>query len=246
MKELNGKSYAVLSNQVVKTSYNLTLTEHRLLKQFLVQLDYYGKPITSQDVFTLSVKEFAERWLIRAVDARKELTAAAKTLYDRVLFQGDLDASFSYARWISSYKYDAEQDNITIRWSQDILEHISELKERYVKLDLDDLVELQSSYSYRLYEILNTSIGENGYKNPSFMVEDLMFMLDVPRSYRAYNIFKMRVLTPCVKELSENIPKFKKLSVVETNAPRSKRVASLEFKGVGVGTRYIKKVVGGL
>jgi plasmid replication initiation protein len=239
MKELNGKSYAVLSNQVVKTSYNLTLVEHRILKQFLCQLDYYNKAITSQDVFSLTVKEFAAQWEVPADNARKSLVSAAKTLYDRVLFQGDLDASFSYARWISSYKYDAEMDNITIRWSQDILEHVSELKERYVKLDLNDLVELQSSYSYRLYEILNVTLGENGYKNPSFSVEDLMFMLDVPRSYRSYNIFKMRVLTPCVKELSETVLKFKNLSVVETNAPRSKKVVSLEFRGCGVGNRYV-------
>ena len=130
------------------------------------------------------------------------------------------------------------QDTLYLYWSDTILTHISQLKERFTKLDLLEIKDFSSSYSFRLYEILICSIGENSYKNPKFSVEELMYMMQVPRSYLGYNIFKQRVLTPCVRELSTKTGKFKAIALKEHKGKGSKKIVEVEFTGCGIGNKY--------
>jgi plasmid replication initiation protein len=236
-KPYANKQIAVLSNEVCKSSYNLTVSEHRVIKMFLAGIqNYYEVPIDR--VAAIPVKTYAEVWDIETSDARKELKAAVVTLWRRELYQESKDGSYGFARWCDSFNFIKEDDTIVIKWSDTILEHISQLKERFTKLDLSAMQNFSSSYSFRLYEILICSVGENSYKNPRYTVDELMTMMQVPPSLRDYRNFKARVLKPCTKELIEKTGKFKKLNFVETRMQGSKKVESLEFQGCGIGNKY--------
>lgn len=236
-KPYENKQIAVLSNEVCKSSYNLTVSEHRVIKMFLSSIpNYYDVPIDR--VAAIPVKTYAEVWDIDASDARKELKLAVVTLWRRELYQESKDGSYGFARWCDSFNFIKEDDTIVIKWSDTILEHISQLKKRFTKLDLSAMQNFSSSYSFRLYEILTCSVGENSYKNPRYTVEELMGMLQVPPSLTDYRNFKARVLNPCSKELTEKTGKFKKLVLVEHKVKGSKKVASIEFQGCGIGNKY--------
>lgn len=231
---------AVISNQLAKASYSLSVTEHRLVKSFLKRLDnYYDKE--HQALSYLSVRDYADDWGLGVTDARKEAKAAVASLFNKKfsVIQADGE-SYLDARWISEAGYDREADVIMLTWTNRVLQHISLLKERFTKLDLLEIKKFHSSYSFRLYEILICSVGENSYKNPSFETEELMNMLDVPDSYRNYMTFKVKVITPCVKELKIKTGKFNSLNIIEHKKQGSKKIVRLEFSGCGVGNRYKK------
>ena len=232
---------AVISNQLAKASYALSVTEHRLVKSFLKRLDnYYDKE--HQALSYIFVKDYAEDWGLVITDARKEAKAAIVSLFKKklTLLQADGE-SYLDVRWISESGYDRETDTIMLTWTTRVLLHISLLQERFTKLDLLEIKDFKSNYSFRLYEILICSIGENSYRNPKFLVEDLMNLLDIPRSYRNYMTFKQKVLTPCTKELQTKTGKFSKLEFKEGKLSGSKKVVSIEFTHCGVGNRYKKE-----
>ena len=237
MVKTHNNNIAVLSNNVCKSSYNLTVSEHRVIKMFLNSItDYYGTDISSSH--TLTIQEYVEQWGIVASDARKELQDAVLTLWRKELYNVTNSGTYSYTRWCDSFTYSREQDTLTIKWSDTILSHISLLKERFTKLDLLEIKDFSSSYSFRLYEILICAIGENSFKNPKFEVEVLMDMMQVPESYRNYRTFKARVLTPCTSELQNKTNKFSKLSLIEHKRKGSKKIMEVEFSGVGIGKKY--------
>lgn len=234
---------AVLSNEVCKSSYQLSVGEHRLIKLYLQSIkNYFDEPIDINKPFTLSIQDYASSWGLEGFNARKEVREAAVSLAKREIYKvGEDNEIIAFAHWASDIVHDVSSDSWELYWSRTILTHISELKERFTKLDLTEMKDFSSSYSFRLYEILMCSVGENSYRNPSFEVETLMNMMQVPESYRNYRSFKARVLTPCTKELRTKTGKFTNLSITEIKQKGSKKVISLEFAGCGIGNRYKKQ-----
>lgn len=237
IKPYSNKEIAVISNQLAKASYSLSVTEHRLIKSFLKRLDdYFDKELDT--TYTLTIQEYAEDWGIASTDARKEAKAATVSLFKKKITVPLEEGGYLDIRWIAEAGYSKASDSVILAWSPRVKKHISQLKERFTKLDLAEMKDFSSSYTFRLYEIIQCSIGENGYKNPNIKVKDLMTALDVPESYKNYMTFNARVLTPCVKELNTKIAKFKKLKVEEHKVKGSKKVESIEFQGCGIGNRY--------
>jgi len=234
---------AVLSNVVMKSSYNLSITEHRLLKYFISTIKF-NDVLDSREAHSITVSEFADYWEIHASDARKMLQVAGNTLFDRYIHQDDGNLGFKKTRWVWKVGFEATTDTFEIAWTEPVIQHISLLRERFVKLDLKELVALDSSYSFRLYEILTTVVGENGYKNPYFTVEQLMYMLDVPDSCKVYKTFKQRVVMIAIKELKTKVKRFEKMEMIEEKEKGKKKVVGIRFSGVGVAGTYRRKTGG--
>jgi plasmid replication initiation protein len=231
---------AVVSNHLLKSRYTLTVAEHRLLKSIVKRIPNYFD-LKLEQVHSITVQEYAEDWGLPKEDARKEVQKAGKSLCDKTIYLPvDNPESFDITRWFAEGKYDRKTDVLKVMLTSTVVANISELTERFTKLDLLEMKDFSSSYSFRLYEILMCSVGENSYRNPNFLVEDLMNLLDVPDSLKDYRNFKARVLNPCTKELQTKTGKFSKLEISEIKLPKSKKVIGLKFNGCGIGNRYKK------
>lgn len=234
------KNIAVVSNHLLKARYTLTVAEHRLLKSLIKRIPNYFD-LKLDAVHSISVQDYADDWEIPEDNARKELRKAGASLCTSSIYLPvDNLESFDITRWFAEAKYDRKTDILQAMLTSTVVANISELTERFTKLDLLEMKDFSSSYSFRLYEILMCSVGENSYRNPKFLVEDLQKMLDVPESLKDYRNFKTRVLTPCTKELQTKTGKFSKLEFKEGKLAGSKKVVSLEFTHCGIGNRYKK------
>lgn len=229
---------AVVSNYLLKSRYTLTVAEHRLLKSLIKQIpNYYDLKLEA--IHSISVQDYADDWELPKDDARKELRKAGIALCSRDIYLPvEQSESFNITHWFSEVSYNRKTDILLSMFTSTVVANISELKERFTKLNLVEMKDFDSSYSFRLYEILLCTIGENSYKNPKFEVEVLMGMLDVPESLKDYRNFKARVLTPCTKELQNKTNKFSKLSLIEHKRKGSKKIMEVEFSGVGIGKKY--------
>jgi len=207
-----------------------------LVKLFVSKLDSYGDGVTDQSTFTITTREFADYWDIRLDKARESLEAASNTLFSRKVSALYPNSGFKHCRWCSMVEYNPDLDTFTICWTREVLKHLTLQREYFTKLDLGELTEFTSSYSFRLYELLSAISGGNSYKNPRLEVEAWMNTLDVPTSLYEYKKFKAMVLKPCIAELREKTQRFRYLDFKEHKV--GTKVMEIEFTGVGIGARY--------
>jgi plasmid replication initiation protein len=217
----------------------LTLKELEATKSRKKEL---GDVVDAVTLHTLPVREYAEFCGVRLDSARQELLEASETLFNRYIHIKHEDGkSFIKFRWVSSIRYDAKEDTVSLRWSVDILPYITQLTEYFTKLRLNDLLELQSTYSWKLYTILKSHKGENNFKKEvTISVEDLIFELAVPDSCKDFKMLNSRILQKATSELKKKaLPDLKM-----TLNKKGKKVSSVSWHGVPT-TRFMSELVKG-
>lgn len=232
-RKLTNKELANLPIEEVKR--NLATGIHPTIK-----VDDIGDLLDSVTLHSISVKEYAEFCDIRVDNARKELLEASENLFNRyILLKDATTGKFIKFRWVSSISFDPTTDVVGLRWSVDILPYITDLKDYFTKLKLGKLLELQSIYSWKLYTVICSRRGENNYKNGvTFTLDELLFMLDVPDSYKEFKHFNNLLLKKALVELKSKL-KMPNLGVKFIKDGR--KITKLVFIGFTTGDEDEKK-----
>ena len=135
-------------------------------------------------------------------DVAKELSQKQFEIKDR------FNERFTIFNFISSADY---YDGILeIEFSQKLLTYLLEIKEKYLKYDIKNIMSLSSKYAIRLYKILKDAFEKNARyaKKAEFEISvfDLRQILEVPKTY-AYggsSGIKKRILEKAKAELEKN------------------------------------------
>lgn len=229
-QEAPNKNLVYLDNKLAQASYSLNLNEQRLLflslsklnqgykrdntkhesymhevgklstQEYLALQEVKGEDFDCTTKFTVSVFDYATTFGIEPSDARKELQAAGDTLVKRYVTLKEENGSYKKFNWVQGVQYDSESDTISFYWTIYIIPYIKDLQNYFTKLKLGKLLQLNSTYSWKLYIILCSKRGENKYKELKVSVEDLMFMLDVPNSCKEFKHFNNLILKKVTKE----------------------------------------------
>jgi plasmid replication initiation protein len=146
------------ANKLIEATYRMSLNEKRVINACIAQIDSTA-PLTTQDKFELSAKDFAKLFGISEKRAYTDLQDIAKTLYQRSLTIHNPDPAQPKlkkieTRWISSIGYVPDDGKIFLRFAQDILPYLSELKGQFTKYELTQISGMTCIYAYRLYELL--------------------------------------------------------------------------------------------
>jgi len=260
-----------IDNKLAQSSYSMTLNEQRLIyillskvtpSEYLVKMtleeaeeaslaDFiatkgrkktFGDILDSATLHTIMVREFSEFCGLELNKAREALLEVSDTLFNRYIHIKHEDGkSFIKFRWVSSIRFDAKEDTISLRWSVDILPYITQLTEYFTKLRLNDLLELQSTYSWKLYILLKSHKGENNFKKEvTIRVEDLIFELAVPDSCKDFKMLNSRILQKATGELKKKA--LTDLKMVFNK--KGKKVSSVSWYGVPT-TRFMSELVKG-
>lgn len=190
----------------IKPSYNKypdKVAQERFTAEQLKEIYWQqivGDAVTSEDVFTISVANYAELFNLTSSNARVELQEAVLRLYDRSI-KVETKKYIGFFRWVSTAVFDKEDGAAYLQFSKEVLPYIQGLQRHFTQIRLKKVVELQSTYSWRLYELYRMKQISNSKVSPSFTLEELYAMLDVPASRQEYRKFNERILKPAVKEL---------------------------------------------
>lgn len=121
--------------------------------------------------------------------------------------------------WLDSMTYD--KGKFTIKLSNELKPYITELKELFCITQLEDVMRLPTTYSIRLFEILESYREKiNIYQHKdykmfnipfeleqdeiAFSIEELRKYLDCEKKYTDNNTFINRVIEPSVKAINNN------------------------------------------
>ena len=108
-------------------------------------------------------------------------------------------------------------DKVMIRFNQDIIPYLIELKQNFTKYALSEIMELNSKYSIILYKWLSMNYNQyehysnkggrraeqvENYRNPSISVKELREITDTVNEYKEIYDFEKRVLKNAIEEIN--------------------------------------------
>jgi len=196
-------SYMVaMSNGLVKSGYSLSLNEKRLVGIAASKIDS-RKPMNSPSI-KISASEFAKTYEIHEKQAFRELRKAGRGLFDaKITFieKGKRGNIVTDIRWVNKAKYYEGEGWIELQFYDELLPHLTNLKERFTTYKLSQSKALKKAYSWRILELM---MMHKSYGHFEMNVDEFAKVLELPKSYLEYKHMRQRVLDPCCKELSKN------------------------------------------
>lgn len=185
------------SNFLIEASYKLSLVEQRIV---MVLASMIKSSDGEFNKYPLKVKDFATLLELKNKDEYSHLQTITKKLLSRV-FSVKLPDAFLQVSWLSSAKYLDGQGIVELCFDPELKPFLLQLKDRFTSYRLKDVIQLKSSFSIRIYELLKQyeKLGER-----TFLLEKLRETLGIEDShYKLYGDFKRKILLVAKSELAE-------------------------------------------
>lgn len=194
------KEIIVKHNKIIQASYKLTLNEQRILLYSLSKIDRENKKLASTTFYDIEIRDIADLFEMDENSAYKELKQAALRLKSRNITLKNnyvIDTGF-----IQSYRYKDNQGCLSIKFSDDILDYLTMLKENFTRYNLKDIKGFKrSSYSIRVYEILKQ--WSNSKNSVKLDLDELKSMFQLQDKYKSNSNFIIKVINPAIDDINE-------------------------------------------
>lgn len=197
----------VKDNILINASYNLELTEQRLILLSIVRARETGQGITANSKLQIYAGDYMYHYKVDRHAAYKALKEAALNLFERQFsFKEEHENTGKIgtvkSRWVSRIKYIDELAILEVTFSPDVVPLITRLEKHFTSYKLKQVSQLTSKYAIRLYEILIAwrDVG----KTPTIDLNDFRSQLGLEiAEYKAMNNFKKRVLEPAIDQINK-------------------------------------------
>lgn len=214
------------ANEVVEAGYRLSLNEQRVVLACIAQVNS-AAALLETDLFELSAKDFAGIFSVSERNAYDALIEVAENLFNRYVVVEKPDPKrpkikLLKMRWISSIQYLSDEGKVILRFSQDILPYLSELKREFTRYELAHIGKMTCIYGIRLYELL-AQWQTTGKREVE--IDWLKAHFEIAEQYTDMSDFKKRVLDPAVKDINEH----SNFQVSWTQRKTGRRVTHLTF-----------------
>lgn len=214
------------SNQLVESSYSLTLNEQRLIYAAAALHDS-RKALPEKGTVLVSAVDFAEVFGIKSRGHVYEaLEDATKRLYNRsirMIGKGPKGGVERNVRWVWMCEYRKRDGAVLIGFSPAIAPYLTQLKEQFTILQLEQVGDLSSQYAIRLFSICTQY---RQFRERSIGLEEFRTMLDLGEKYKDVKELRRRVIDPSVAEISA------KTDMLLTYEPlrKGRKVVGFRFK----------------
>ena len=199
-------SLIVKDNALINASYNLELTEQRLIMLAIINARESGHGITADSKLEIHASDYAKLFNVSADASYKALREAVNNLFNRQFsytaeYKRTGKIGIVRSRWVSRIFYVDDLALLEITFAPDVVPLITRLEEHFTKYEAKQVAHLTSKYATRLYELL-IAWREVG-KVPQLELKEFRNRLGlVDNEYTAMSDFKKRVLEPSIKQIN--------------------------------------------
>lgn len=197
----------VKDNSLINASYNLDLIEQRLILLAIIQARKSKIPLTKRDKIVVTASEYADEFKVsQSGSLYQNLKNACDALFERQFSYKETlengEVKFSKSRWVSKVSYIPETATIELFFTSDVLDLITMLEKHFTSYELEQVADLNSKYSVRLYEIIIAWRSQG--KTPMLPIDEIRYRLGIAENeYKLIEPFKRRVLDLAIKEINE-------------------------------------------
>lgn len=216
----------VKSNNIIEARYKLDSLEQKIILYAVSKLD------TDKDKFNMiqiEIKEFTEL-IDTTVKRYSEFRDIAEGLMDRKVVLSDRpDLSM---RWLASCEY-VGNGIIELEFSEKLLPYLLQLKERFTRYKLSNILYLKNKYSIRIFELLKQyeKIGKREFK-----LKELKQILGCEDKYIDFKNFNRFVLAITKKEINKHTD----LNIDYEKITKGRKVVGIRYIIDNEDIRYIE------
>ena len=196
----------VKDNALMNASYNLEVTEQRLILLAIINARETHQGITSDSKLEIHANDYASQFHVTKEAAYKALKTAVNNLFERQFsFKEETKKGVGIvrSRWVSRIKYIDDSAILEITFAPDVVPLITRLEKHFTSYQIQQVTQLTGKYAIRLYELL-IAWREVG-KLPQIELSEFRAKLGVENDeYKAMNHFKSRVLEPSIKQINQH------------------------------------------
>lgn len=198
----------VKDNALINASYNLELTEQRLVMLAIINAREIGQGVTADSKLEIHASDYAKLFNVSIDASYKALKEAVKNLFNRQFsyiaeYKRTGKTGIVRSRWVSRIFYVDDLALLEITFAPDVVPLITRLEEHFTSYQLKQVAHLTSKYATRLYELL-IAWREVG-KVPQIEIGEFRNRLGLlENEYRAMSDFKKRVLEPSIQQINDH------------------------------------------
>lgn len=186
-------------NHLIEARYRLSLQEKRVVLWLLTQI----KPDDEDfKLHKLEIIEFSKMVGLKSTGQYTELQNVTGNLIKRVFkIHESRKQEIIQISWLSAAKYQIGKGHVLLEFSPQLKPYLLQLKSHFTKLSIVDIMQLNSIYSMRFYELLKQY---ESIKKRTVNIKDLREYCGIAETeYIKYNNFKRNVLERAKKEINE-------------------------------------------
>ena len=201
-------SLVVKDNALIDASYNLELTEQRLILLAILNARETGQGIDANSVLRIHASDYMSHFNVDKHASYEALKNAVFNLFGRQFSYTEKDVLTGKSkqvrsRWVQKIAYIDDIGVLELAFSMDVVPLITRLEQHFTSYQLEQVAQLTSKYAVRLYELV---IAWREVGNVPFIsLKDLRCKLGVEdNEYTAMSDFKKRVLDPSIKQVNKH------------------------------------------
>lgn len=220
IERLNQNHWVTKHNDLIESTYKLTLQQQRILLIIASRVQPSDDSlklyrINTKDVIGILGLKSVSNYYNQIKDIVNGLQKETLTIKNN-----NRETNFN---WVITSDYVPQQGYFQIQLHPGLQPYFLELKEKFTKYRLENVLKLNSSYSIRIYELLKQY---EGLGSRTFEVDELKFLLSInPSQYKQYSHLKDRVIKPSQLELME----FTDICFDYTEIKTGRKITKLKF-----------------
>ncbi len=197
----------VKSNELIRASYTLGLVEQRIVLMSIVAARHISE-ITPDTLCHIRANDYADLYDLTPQTAYEALKGASEVMFNRRVTIQVYDEVLKKTvpltvRWLSGINYLDKEGLVTVRFSKDLIDHITDVYENFTRYKIENIAKLSSQYAIRLYELLVSWLSAG--KTPIFELGEFRSQLGLqPSEYERIQHFKERVLDNAIDQINAN------------------------------------------
>ena len=164
----------------------------------------YLQPEQMKREHILTAKEHAKKFNLNVDNSYRYLKKSCDKLMEKTLRIDSSDGKQTLKINVcSSAKYDMAEGQITIKFTDDIMPYLAQVKEKFLLYNIKEIANFGSLYTTRLYELLQE------YKTTGWMeksIEDLRKIFSVENKFKLYADLKRKTFGHACKEINHIYP----------------------------------------
>lgn len=213
---MDNNKYIYKSNNLIESSYNLSLNEQRLIYLAVKKLKpiYVKSNIKPSQLQTFAgnkefgdiriyVNEFKKEFKLNGNSLYERLETIANNFFDNKIQYLNDDGTFVEKRWIITCGYNEKNKYISLTFHPDLILDLLVFKSKYGELQYDISKSFKTTYAFRIYELLK-NYTYKGIRR--IEINDLRHKLAIydDKKYSTYSEFKRNILTPSINSINKN------------------------------------------
>lgn len=207
----------VKSNDLIEARYKLNLNEQKIILYAVTKID---RDKDNFNTLSLNIKEFT-RLIGTTTERYTEIREVIRELRKKEIIINTNDREL-ITGWLSSIDYIKDSGVVELEFSEKLIPYLLQLKERFTRYQLKNILYLKNKYSIRVYELMKQY---EKIKKRKFTIEELKDLLMMGDMYSEFKDFNRYVLKPTMEEIN----KYTDINMDMELIKRGRKVVGIEY-----------------